>query len=154
MKIHGLYQTITYNSWENMLKRCYCKSAINYKQYGGSGILVCEYLRSSVVNLIMLIGERPSPKHSIDRIDSNFSYTCGVCSECLSNSWFINVRWATRREQTMNRSIARTLTILGQTKHLQDWADESGLKYCTIYSRIIRGHSGPELLNPPRNRRC
>jgi hypothetical protein len=37
------------------------------------------------------VGPRPSPQHSIDRIDSNDHYRVGNC------------RWATPKEQTHNR---------------------------------------------------
>ena len=78
----------------NMLNRCYDPRCRGFKNYGGRGIVVCERWRDSIDAFIADVGPRPSPKHSIDRIDVNGHYEPG------------NVRWATAFEQNRNKRAA------------------------------------------------
>lgn len=89
IKNHPLYQT-----WKGMRYRCNYKKNRAYSYYGGSGIKVCPRWNNSFLNFIEDMGERPSDKHSLDRIDSTGDYEPSNC------------RWATRQEQTDNRRIA------------------------------------------------
>jgi hypothetical protein len=73
-----------------MISRCYCKSAgKNYKRYGGRGIQVY-YLWHNFLNFADYMPQRPSSKHSIDRINNDGNYEPG------------NVRWATQKQQANN----------------------------------------------------
>jgi len=70
-------------------KRCRCPSRHPYwKNYGGRGI---EFRFDSFEQFYSELGPRPSPLHSIDRIDVDAHYEPG------------NVRWATASEQATNR---------------------------------------------------
>lgn len=124
--VHGFSTTPTGGSWADMLKRCYNPKAVNFHRYGASGIKVCEFLRTSPVNLVVLIGLRPEGK-TIDRIIPTGSYTCGQCSECLADGWPLNVRWATDKEQARNRKTNRPVTIGGVTKLSVEWAEHLGI---------------------------
>src|SRR5688572_5961440 len=95
---HGVPRTPEYHSWVSMKTRCYNPNCNRYERYGGRGIVVCERWRTSFVNFLADLGLRPSPKHSLDRIDSNGNYEPG------------NVRWATDAEQQNNRNPRRLPT--------------------------------------------
>jgi hypothetical protein len=96
MTTHGQSRTALYATWTGMILRC---SNPNFKQwddYGGRGIKVCDRWRHSFENFLADLGERPSPKHTLDRMDVDGNYEPGNC------------RWATRAEQVENkRKVAR-----------------------------------------------
>lgn len=99
---HGLGERPEYNAWYSMLQRCENPSNKNYPDYGARGITVCQGWHD-VSNFFADMGERPSKKHSLDRIDNNDGYHCGHCEECTAKGWKANCRWATIEVQNNNR---------------------------------------------------
>lgn len=115
-----------YGIWHGMHQRCENPAAPAYKYYGGRGIEVC--LRWDLFTSFMRdMGERPSSKHSIDRINNNGNYEPGNC------------RWATPKQQASNKSNSRLLMWAGQTQTLGAWAAEFKVERSVVYSRANRG---------------
>jgi len=121
-----------------MKNRCYTVSHKDYARYGGRGILVCDRWRESFDVFLEDMGNPPSEKHTIDRIDSNGSYEPGNC------------RWATSVEQANNRSNTRMLTHNGKTQGLAEWARDLGQNYDTLKRRVQLGWSDEEVLTKRR----
>lgn len=105
--------------------------------YGGRGIKVCDEWQHDFPAFLAYIGPKPTPKHTIDRIDNAKGYEPG------------NVRWATREEQNRNRSSNRVLTHNGASRCLAEWAAVTGMKRETIAKRLLSGWSVADTLTRP-----
>lgn len=94
-----------------MRRRCTVEDHVAYKYYGGRGISVHDDwmdLETGFDKFLEHVGNAPSIKHTLDRIDVNGNYEPG------------NVRWATASEQAKNtraylKKHARFKKPLGQT---------------------------------------
>lgn len=82
---HELYET-----WYLIISRCYRKNAISYNAYGNKGIKV-DIRWHKFENFLEDMGEKPTEKHQIDRIDATKGYSKDNC------------RWATPQQNIMNR---------------------------------------------------
>ncbi|MCJ7761102.1 hypothetical protein MUP59_08200 [Candidatus Bathyarchaeota archaeon] len=134
---HGMSQTCTYASWKAMWARCTYPKLKAYKYYGGQGIKVCERWRD-FESFCADMGEKPTPKHTLDRIDGKDNY----CPE--------NCRWATRQEQSENHYNNHNLTYNGKTQCLAVWAKELKIHKNTLDERLKRGWSVEKTLSTPR----
>lgn len=102
-----------YVTWCGMLQRCYDSNYHSYNEYGGRGIAVCDRWRIGgsehpFVRFLKDMGFKPSPAHSIDRIDNDSNY----CPQ--------NCRWATRKEQANNRRARRNAVGLPGVQRCRD----------------------------------
>lgn len=86
---HGMRLSPEYASYSSARGRCLNQNDTeHWKNYGGRGI---KFLFTSFEDFILHLGFRPSPRHSLDRINNDGHYEPG------------NVRWATKREQRENQ---------------------------------------------------
>ena len=73
----GATDSPEHESWKGMKARCYYPKNVDYHNYGGRGIRVCERWRTSFENFLTDVGERPSPKHSLDRYPNQSGHQFG-----------------------------------------------------------------------------
>lgn len=95
---HGR-MTPEYVAWRDITKRCTNQKFPDYHRYGGRGIQICQRWRESYTAFVADVGRRPTPTHSIERIDNDGHYEPG------------NVCWATKTAQANNRrgNLLRTI---------------------------------------------
>lgn len=113
----------THYAWTNLIQRCTNKNRPDYRYYGGRGITVCAEWRNSFTAFLKYMGERPSPSHTIDRVDNSRGYE----PDC---------RWATRAEQMQNTRGTRLITFNGETMGINAWAKRLGCNKESLRTRI------------------
>lgn len=91
-----------YLVWKGMKSRCYNPKTIQYCNYGGRGITVCDRWRNSFLAFSEDMGPRPSKKHSIHRINNDGPYEKSNC------------KWATTLEQSYCRTDTRYIEVDGK----------------------------------------
>jgi hypothetical protein len=136
---HGLSTTREYSVWSKMRLRCYYPLSPNYKHYGALGTYVCHRWRDSFLSFLADMGVAPTTKHTLDRIDTHGSYTCGKCQECQAKKQPVNCRWVTKDVQHRNQKSNRYYTHDGKTLILKDWARLAGIPYLTLWNRLNTG---------------
>lgn len=126
-RTHGLSKHPLRSVYQAMKARCYSPNDLNYPNYGNRGIYVCARWKQSLANFINDMGERPSPDHSLDRIDNDGPYSPENC------------RWATPEQQHNNMQQTRYLEWNGKRQSVTQWARELGIAPNTIRRRIHVG---------------
>jgi hypothetical protein len=139
-RTHGMSKSPEYRTWAEIKKRCYNPMQKSYARYGGRGITMCDRWRDSFETFYADVGPRPSPRHSIDRMDNTGHYTPENC------------RWATVIQQANNKRSNRSLTLQGITRNVTQWAAVTGLQPSAIWHRLARGWSDERTLTEPLHR--
>ena len=122
---HSLSRSRIYRTYSNMIRRCTNPIEIEYENYGGRGIKVCDEWTNDFMNFYnWAIANGYTDKLTIDRIDNDGNY----CPE--------NCKWSTYKEQCRNKSNNRIICINGIEKTLVEWSELSGIDRTTIYRRI------------------
>lgn len=122
--------------WHGIKSRCRDTSNPNY---GGRGIGVCAGWDRSFGLFLECMGPRPTPLHSVDRIDNDGGYWCGSCEDCRAEGRQLNCRWATKSQQRRNAGDSVKFTVDGVTRPLMDWCELVGISRYTAIGRMRRG---------------
>ena len=124
--------TPEYRALSNIKTRCLNPKTRNFYRYGGRGISVCTRWLYGEGNLSGYecfeydLGKRPSPQHSVERIDNDGDYEPGNC------------RWATPKEQSNNTRRNITIEMDGKSYTFAAACDAFGLSYNHLYKRVTR----------------
>lgn len=134
-RTHGMRGSPEFGVWCGIRNRCYNPKVDSYCDYGGRGIAVCERWRRSFKAFLADMGLRPSPRHTIERLDNSRDYEPTNCV------------WATPSEQAKNRRTTVFLTHDGVTLCVKDWGSRLHINPGTIANRIRRGYSVADALS-------
>lgn len=129
---HPLWYT-----WVDMVRRCNNPKRPGYSRYGGRGISVCPRWKDFWV-FVEDVGTRPSKKHSLDRIDNDGNYEPD------------NTRWATAKQQNLNRRNNRYIELFGESLTVGAWAARYHVPRGTLLSRLNKGWSPERAILTPK----
>ena len=144
---HGESNTRLYNVWSDMKKRCYNTKNVDYKNYGGRGITVCDewmdfqnFYEWAIAN--GYDETAPRGQCTIDRINVDGNYEPENC------------RWVDRYIQMNNKRNNRILTYNGESHTLAEWCEIVNIPYNCLKSRLNKLHWSVEktLTTPTRNK--
>lgn len=128
--LHGETNSALYSVWRGMKKRCLVQTSIGYKNYGGRGIRICDEWKDDYLafrNWALNNGYKQGL--TIDRINNNGNYEPSNC------------RFTDYKKQANNRRSNRLLSVNGETKTIQEWADIMGVQRSLIANRKRMGWS-------------
>ncbi len=91
-----------YEAWVGMKQRCYNSNRKEYQNYGGRGIKVCDRWLNDYEAFLADMGEKPTPKHTLGRVNNDGDYDP------------LNCRWETRKRQNNNKRNNVQLTLREQ----------------------------------------
>lgn len=134
--IHNKHGSRLYKIWQGMKGRCFTPTNTKYKDYGARGITVCDEWLDFQNFYDWAVKNGYSDGLTIERIDVNGDYEPSNC------------RWATNKEQSLNKRNTVKIEIDGKVKTLTEWAEYTGIPRNTIYMRYRRGHRGKDLIKP------
>jgi hypothetical protein len=86
-------------------------------------------------NFLSDMGEAPTGKHTLDRIDNSGNYEA------------VNCRWATMLEQGHNTRKNRRLQYDGRDLCVSEWAVVLGVQPAMLFQRIYKGWTTEEALS-------
>lgn len=127
---------LEYRAWLKMHARCKDVRRHNYKNYGGRGIKVCERW-AKFENFFQDMGSKPTPQHTLERIDNNGFYELTNC------------RWATRAEQARNTTRSVFVLYGGKPVLLVDICKQFNISIGVVYGRLKRNWGLDEALTKP-----
>ncbi len=129
-----------YRVWADMKNRCQNPRNKDYRHYGQRGITVSANWQHFPA-FFRDMGLRPSPLHTLDRINNNDGYHLDNC------------RWVLRRDQSRNHRRNVLITHQGRTQCLTDWCLEFGRPQPLVANRLRLGWSFIEAILPTKRRR-
>lgn len=137
---HGMVDTPEWHTWCAMRDRCQNENNAKYPRYGGRGITVCDRWLESFNNFFDDMGEKPGGEYSIERTNNDGDYKPENC------------KWATPKEQSLNKSNNRNITFNGETHPVAEWERICGFKPKTINSRLNYGWTPERAITEPINK--
>jgi len=124
----------TWKCWQSMKERCKPNTKHKAKKwYSEKGISVCERWINSFDNFYKDMGERPSPDHTLDRINPRLGYYPQNC------------QWIIKRDQQRNKTNTVWVEFRGRKISVAELCDNL-IRDKDIYRMAKAGIAGEEIL--------
>lgn len=147
MTTHGLSRTPLYALWSSIKRRVANPNTKSFVRYGARGIVLCDEWANDFQSFYDYVngtlGPKPTPQHSLDRIENEGNYEPG------------NIQWATSEAQSSNRSSNIVVVYQGISDTLTRHCKRLGLNPKAVNLRVSRRGWTPEqaLSTPTDGRR-
>jgi hypothetical protein len=135
-----------YLAFRECIARCTNPDDKDYPRYGGRGIGVDpSFLErgEGFKRFLACVGPAPSPQHTLDRIDNSRGYEPGCAGTPA------NLRWATRKEQAVNRDNTLWLCLDAEAAPLVQWAIDTDIPSRVLRDRLRAGWTDEQALVTP-----
>jgi hypothetical protein len=119
-----------------MISRCNNPNSANYKYYGGAGVTICDEWQNAEEFGKWASNSGWFKGATLDRIDNTKGYSPDNC------------RWATKKQQALNRCTTHLITHNGETHSITEWAEILGVNRTLLINRLCRGWSDEEIFEP------
>ncbi len=136
MKASPKSKNKSYGVWRGMIGRCTKPKNSRYRYYGARGIKVCDRWME-YENFKADMGE-PPPGLWLERNNNDGHYEPTNC------------RWATPKEQGLNKRNTRCVDWMGFQIPMSKVCDVMGVKAETVRQRINRGWTEDEAVSPSK----
>ena len=124
-----------------MQARCGNPRDVQFHNYGGRGVTVCDRWQRSFADFLADVGQPPSEHHQLDRFPrQSGNYEPG------------NVRWATAIQQANNKRNNVILRLGDVARTLMEWSRATGLSESCLRGRVSRGWGSERTLTQPSRR--
>lgn len=123
---HRESKTRLYNIYYGMKHRCEKAYSVNFHNYGGRGITICDEWKNYEAFAEWAHSNGYSDTLTLDRIDNDKGYSPSNC------------RWVTYREQSNNTRSNHWISFNGETRTLSEWARLLGINKSTLCERLNR----------------
>lgn len=129
-----------YKTWLGMKSRCYRPANKDYANWGAKGIRVCDRWLHDFPAFLADMGPKPTPKHTIDRLDSSKDYAPDNC------------RWATAQQQGAENRKGFVPVVVNGVHFIKiaDACRHFGVGPTTVNERLKSGIPMDEAFNPNR----
>ena len=128
-------------AYSGMKDRCYNKNSHKYHIYGALGIKICdEWLNDKKKFIEWSLNNGVKENLSIDRINPSGNYEPSNC------------RWATTRQQSLNRRDTIKIQYQGKEYTLVELSEILNLDYATLWARLkVYNFNVDKLFNPEKH---
>lgn len=136
-----------YTAYMAMKTRCLNPNSTRFDYWGGRGVKICQRWLDSFENFLEDMGPKPSPFHTLDRLDSSKDYEPGNCQ------WLEKDNHARKSLKDQHERQRRYIVYNGERRTTKDWAERQGLTISTLDQRVRAGWDVHRMLTTPRQER-